>query len=515
MTPPAGDVPVARRGLITVAVVLGPLMQVLDSSIMSVSLHHMQGTLSAAQDQISWVLTSYLIAVAIMTPLSGVLSGLIGRRRLFLIAIAGFTTASMFSGLSDSLTELLILRFIQGFFGAALVPLSQSMLFDVYPREEYGMAMAWWGVGIMFGPVLGPTLGGYIVEYYSWRWVFFLNLPIGLLAFAMTWVLIPKTRGRRDGPFGYTGYIMLALGLVALQLMMDRGQRLDWFSTPEIVIAAGLAALGFYLFAINTWTSRRPFIDPAVLKDLNFVVGLVLKALFGVMLLGMLALVPQFLQNLAGYPVITTGLVMAPRGLATMVAAIIAGRLVRHVDPRRLIAFGMVVAALTMWHMSTFTPSVTPTHIVIVNALQGIGFGFFFVPLTTATFSTLAPGQRDVGTSLYALSGNIGKSVGVSVLVAYLVRNSQANHSVLVEYVTPFNKALAHVPLPEAWSLTDPAGLAALNAEIARQADLIAYINDFRLLSVIVLVCVPLAFLMRNPLRRVREPGPLDGQEAT
>jgi DHA2 family multidrug resistance protein len=511
---PAGvaAIQVRHRGLLTFAITLGPLMQVLDSSIMSVALRHMQGTLSAAQDQIAWVLTSYLVAVAIMTPLSGVLSSKFGRKRVFLVSIAGFIIASMLSGMSDSLTEILIYRFIQGFFGAALVPVSQSMMLDIYPREDFGVAMAWWGVGIMFGPVFGPTLGGYITEYYSWRWVFYLNLPVGVLAFMMISILAPETRDS-DRPFGYLGFLALALGMVCLQLMLDRGERLDWFTSTEIVILAALAGLGFYWFAINTATSRRPFIDAAVLRDKNFVLGLLIKALFGAVLIGMLALIPPFLQNLAGYPVITTGLVMAPRGIATMAAALIAGRLVKRIDPRHLIAFGMVVTALTTWQMSTFTPDVGPAEVFTVNFIQGIGFGFFFVPLSTVTFSTLAQSHRNVGTSFYALSSNVGKGIGVSILVAYLVRNSQANHSALVEYATPFNQALGHVPLPETWSFIHPQGLAAFNAVIAKQASLIAYVNDFRALALVILISAPLVYLMNNPLPRFAALAQTRGQE--
>lgn len=494
-----GPIPVTHRGLLTFAITLGPLMQVLDSSIMSVALRHMQGTLSAAQDQIAWVLTSYLVAVAIMTPLSGVLSTKFGRKRVFLVSIAGFVIASMMSGMSDTLTEILILRFVQGFFGAALVPVSQSMMLDIYPREDFGVAMAWWGVGIMFGPVFGPTLGGYITEYYTWRWVFYLNLPVGVLAFLMILALAPESRDR-SRPFGYLGFMALALGMVALQLLLDRGERLDWFTSPQIVVLAGMALVGLYWFAINTATSRRPFIEGAVLRDKNFVISMVLKALFGAVLIGMLALIPPFLQNLAGYPVITTGLVMAPRGIATMMAALTAGRLVKRVDPRRLICSGMVITALSTWHMSTFTASVAPAEVFVTNLVQGFGFGFFFVPLTTVSFSTLARSHRDVGTGLFALAGNIGKGIGVSALVAYLVRNSQANHSSLVEYATPFNKALGHVPLPESWSFIHPQGLAAFNMVISKQASLIAYVNDFRLLAVVILVCAPLVYLMSNPL---------------
>lgn len=499
LRPAASEPQVQHRGLVTAAVVLGPLMQILDSSSVSVALRHMQGSLSAAQDQVSWVLTSYLVAVAIMTPMAGVLSARIGRKRLFLISVVGFTISSMFSGMSDSLTEIIIFRFIQGIFGASLVPLSQSILLDTYPRERHGMAMAWWGVGIMFGPVFGPTLGGYITEYYSWRWIFYLNLPVGLFAYFMIYAFVRDVRQKTDAPFSYIGFLMLAVGIAAFQLILDRGERLDWLASPQIVTAVAVSVAGFYAFAAHTVYARRPFIDPAIFRDRNFVIGLGIKALFGIMLLGILALLPPFMLNLVNFPVVTAGLVMAPRGLATMVASLAVGWLLQRYEPRPLIMAGMLITAFSTWQLSTFTLDVSPAAIVMVNLVQGVGFGFFFVPLSTATFSTLPVRYRDVGTGLYALTGNIGKGLGVSIVVSFLVRNTQINREVLTGHITPYNEVLRHLNLPDMWNLANPSGIAALEAEITRQASVIAYINDFRLLTAMLLVCTPLVMLMRRP----------------
>lgn len=490
-----------RRGLITVALVLGPVMQVLDSSVMSIALTSMQGTLSAAQDQIAWVLTAYLIAVAVMTPLWGAMTDRFNRKSLFLFAIAGFTVASVLSGLGDTLNEVLVYRFLQGMFGAALVPLSQAGLMDVYEPKDYGVAMSWWGVGIMFGPVFGPTIGGYITEWYSWRWVFFMNVPVGLFGFLMVGLLVPPTTARRRRPFNYFGYLMLAVALGSLQFVLDRGERLDWWASPLMVGLACISAAAFWVFLVNSFTAAHPFVDPLILANRNFLFGMLLRVVFGILLFGSLVLIPPFLQNMLGYPVADAGLMMAPRGLATMVAAIIVGRIVKYLDPRKLIAFGMSLAAISAWQMSLLTLDASMSWIVVLIMLQGAGFACFFIPLSTATFSDMAAEQRDQGTAFFALTGNIGRSAGVAVLAGFLARNTQANHARLSEHASPFNDLIAHVPLPEAWNLAETAGLAALNAEITRQASMLAYIADFQLLTAVLVFCLPLTLLMRNPRR--------------
>ncbi len=492
-------IPVPSPGIVTFSVVLGATLQVLDTTMLTVALPHMQGNLSATQDEITWVLTSYLVAVAVATPAVGVLVARVGRKRLFLIAVAGFLATSVCSGLSDSLTEMVIFRFAQGVFAAPLVPVSQSVLFDVYPDEQRGVAMGWWTLGLMFGMTAGPSLGGLITEFHNWRGIFYVNLPIGALAFVMISVFVPRTGVKRDTRFGYFGFFVLALSLVSLQLLLSRGERMDWFNATEIIIAAGLTVSGFYIFAVHTLTSRHPFIHRDVFRDRNFVVGQTLMLMLGGQWLAALALLPPYIQVLAGYPVDITGLVLAPQGLGNMVGALVAGRLVARIDPRLPLAFGGMLIAGSTWMMSQFTPDLGPSDVAIAIAMHGLGLGFYFVPLTVISFSTLAPQHRDVGTSIYAVMRGFGSSIAASLVVAYVVRHTQANHANLVEHVTPFSETLRHLPLPGVWSLGDLKGLAALNAEVTRQAAALAYVDDFHWLAICMVAAIPLVLLIRMP----------------
>lgn len=498
----AGALPTGLRlKLITVALILAPLIQVFDTALLSVALREMQGSLSATQDQMAWVLTSYLIALAVMTPLWGAISSIFGRKPLLLLSIVGFITFSMLAGTSDTLREILIYRFCQGAFGAALIPLSQSSLLSIYRREDFSIAMGWWGVGIMFGPVFGPTLGGYLTEYFNWRWVFYLNLPLGLLAFAMIALLVPRQRNTPRRTFNYIGFFMLAVTVASVQFVLDRGERLDWFSSPAIIVLILVAAGAFWVFMVNSLTSRTPFVDPAIFRDRNYVFGIVLRILFGVFLFSSLVLVPPFLQNQGGYSMIDSGVVMAWRGAGAMFAAMFTGHLLKFIDPRKVILFGMVLSAYSMWEFSNFTQDIDLTSVVVINFVQGIALSCFIIPVNTVAFSSMAPEHRDVGTAFYSLLNNIGRSLGIALFASYLARNTQANHEILRAQITPFNDAVRHVGLPEVWNLDTLAGLQAVNVMVTAQAELIAYIIDFRLLAAIVVISMPAVFLLSNPLR--------------
>jgi len=496
-TVPATEYKGLRKALITATLCTGPVMQVLDSSAVAVALNHMQGSLSAAQDQMAWVLTSYLIAVAVATPFWGAMTEKFSRKFLFNFAIALFSVTSFLCGIADNLTELLVYRAIQGVFGAALIPLSQAALMDIYDPKDYGIAMGWWGVGLMFGPVFGPTIGGYVVEWYSWRWSFFINVPLGLASFLAVWVLIPPTPARRRRKFNFYGYMVLAISLGCLQFVLDRGQRYDWLESTAIITLLCVAGASFWLFVINSMTSEHPFIDPLILKNPNFAIGLILRAVFGILLFGALILIPPFLQKIGGYPVVDAGLLLAPRGLATMAAAMIVGKLVRHVDPRAIIIAGASMAGFSSWEMSMLPPDAPVATILTYILIQGVGTACFFIPLNSLAFSTLGPDQRDQGTSFFALTGNIGRSIGIAILSSYLVYGAQVNKSHLVEFATPYNDLLSHVPNPSAWSFDSMTGLAQLNAMVAHQADIIAYSMDFQLLSAMLFGCIPLVLLMR------------------
>ncbi|MEM8743423.1 MAG: DHA2 family efflux MFS transporter permease subunit [Pseudomonadota bacterium] len=488
-----------RLKLITVSLILAPLIQVFDTSLIAVALTHMQGSLSATQDQVAWVLTSYLIALAVMTPFWGAISSRFGRKPLLLISTAGFVGFSLLCGISDTLTEILIYRFIQGMFGAALIPLSQSALLSVYRREDFGVAMGWWGVGIMFGPVFGPTLGAYITEYFSWRWAFYLNLPIGLLAFTMVAILVPRAQKRIPRQFNYFGFVMLAIAIGSVQFILDRGERLDWYDSPTIIILSLIAAASFWVFLINSLTSKIPFVEPAIFRDKNYVSGIVLRVLFGVVLFGSVVLLPPFLQNQGGYPIIDSGIILAARGGGAMASALFVGYLLKFVDPRKVIFVGMLIAAVTMWQFSNFTQDIEIVSVMVVSFIQGISFSCFVIPVNTAAFSSISPEHRDAGTSFYSLLNNMGRSLGIALFVSYLARQTQANHALLGEKVTQFNDAVRHRELPEVWDLETVEGLSAIRRVVNQQAELIAYIDDFRLLAIVIVICMPVLLIMRNP----------------
>ncbi len=490
--------------LMTFALILAPLVQVFDTSVVAMALVQMQGSLSATQDQVAWVLTSYLIAITITTPLWGTLGSRFGRKPLLLISIAGFTTFSLLAGASQSLTEVLVYRFFQGVFGAALIPLALSSLLSIYPREKFSIAMGYWGVGIMFGPVFGPTLGGYIAEYYSWRWAFYLNLPIGLLAFTMVALLVPRPGSSTPRKFNYFGFIMLAIAVGTLQFILDRGNRMDWFSSPVIITLSLISATAFWLFLVNSFTSATPFIDPGLFLDRNYLAGTVLRVLFGAVLFGSLVLIPPFLQKQGGYSLIDSAWILAPRGFGTMCTSVLIGRLVQRVDPRKVMASGMLMTAATMYALSLFNGDIDRLSVTIICFIQGIAFGAFVIPVNTVAFSTLSPERRDLGTSFYSLLNNIGRNLGIAVLVTYFTHQAQASRSVLRDAVSPFNSAGQHGLLPDAWAMTETSGLAAINRVVAKQAELIAYINDFQIISIAVLCCLPVVFIMNNPHAKSR-----------
>jgi DHA2 family multidrug resistance protein len=490
---------VANRGAITACVILAVIMQALDTTIANVALPYIQGSVSASSDQINWVLTSYIVAAAIMTPPSGFLAGRFGRKRVLLTAIAGFVIASVLCGLAQSLDQIVLFRLMQGLFGAALVPLSQGFLLDMYSLEERGSAMALFGVSVMVGPVLGPVIGGWLTDNISWRWVFYINVPIGALAFAGISFFVIETKKDIAAKLDWLGFAALSVSIGALQIFLDRGEQLDWFSSGEIIIEAIVAASAFYIFLVHTFTSKRSFVNPRLFLDRNFALSFIFIFIVGVTYLASLALMTPYLQTLMGYPVMTAGIVMGPRGLGTMTCMFIVGRLIGRVDTRWLLTLGLGLTAWAMWVMTGWTPDVSQWTIVSIGFIQGAGLGFLFVPLTTVAFSTLPAALRGEGTGLYNLSRNIGSSVGISVVTALLTENVQVNHANIADYVTPFNHAFG---APAVARMLDPltaAGRAALDGMIGVQALIIAYIDDFKLLMILSLVVMPLVLLLKRP----------------
>ncbi len=489
-----------KRTWITLSVMLATVIQALDMTIANVALPHMQGTMGATQDQISWVLTSYIVASAIFMPLTGFLTARWGRKRVFMWSVVGFTLASMLCGAAQSLPEIVIFRLLQGVFGASLVPLSQAVLLDTYPPEGHGRAMAMWGVGVMVGPILGPTLGGWLTEYYNWRWVFYINLPLGALAWLGIAAFVRETPRDHSRRFDLLGFALLSLSIGALQMMLDRGQLLDWFASPEIIIEALLAGFALYLFVAHIFTHDQPFIEPGLFKDRNFSVGLVMIFVVGLILLTTMALLPPFLQNLLGYPVIDVGFLLAPRGVGTMVAMMLVGRLMGRVDGRYMILFGLLLTSFSLWEMTLFNANIDGWDIVRTGIGQGFGLGFIFVPLAATTFASLEVRYRNEGTALFSLMRNIGSSIGISIAIAYLAQRMQANHAAFAEYVNPFNLPLRQAIEAGVYNLSTTQGLAAINGEVTRQAAMLAYLQDFRLMMWVTLAAVPLVFLLRPPV---------------
>jgi len=493
--------PARRRG-ITAAVTLATLIQTLDSTIANVALPRMQGELGATQEQIAWVLTSYIVATAIAMPLTGLLADRWGRKRLFVSAVVGFTVASALCGAAQTLGQIVFFRVLQGAFGACLVPLSQAVLLDTWPRERHASVMAIWGVGVILGPILGPTLGGWLTEYHHWRWVFYINVPIGALTTVWLLARLPETPVDPTRRFDAAGFAFLAIALGSLQLMLDRGETLDWFTSREVVAEAAFAVLGLYLFVVHILTRPTPFIEPRLFADRNFSAGLVAGFGVGMVLFATLTLLPPFLQGLKGYPVVDVGLLLAPRGIGTMAAMIVVGRLGERVDPRHLILVGLALAAVSLQAMSRFDLDVTPRQIVWTGFVQGLGIGFVFPPLTAITFSSLAPRLRNEGAALLSLTRSLGSSVGISIVVSMLSRNTRINHAALAEHVDPSRLPLRLAVESGAWRLDTAEGLAAVQAEVARQAATIAFLQDFRMMAWVCVATAPLVLLMRRPAAR-------------
>jgi len=487
-----------NRPAVTLSVILAVIMQALDTTIANVALPYMQGSVSASADQINWVLTSYIVAAAIMTPPSGFLANRFGRKRILMVAVVGFVVASVLCGLAQSLVQIVAFRLMQGFFGAALVPLGQSVLLDIYTVEERGSAMAVFGVSVMVGPVLGPVIGGWLTDHYSWRWVFYINVPLGALAFAGISFFLRETKPSAAAKLDWLGFGSLSLAIAAMQVFLDRGAQLDWFSSFEILIEAVVCASALYIFLVHTFTAKKSFVNPALFLDRNFSVGVLFIFIVGITYLASLALLTPYLQTLMGYPVVTAGIVMGPRGLGTMACMFLVGRLIGRIDIRLLLMTGLLLTAWAMYDMTGWNPNVSQWTIAVTGFIQGAGLGFLFVPLTTVTFATLPPEQRADGTGLYNLSRNVGSSVGISVVSYLLTRNNQVNHATIASHVTAFNHAFDNSIVRHALSPWTASGRAALDQVIQTQASIISYIDDFKLMMILSLAAIPLVLLLRS-----------------
>jgi len=491
-----------HTALITFAVMLGTFMQVLDTTIANVALPNMQGTLNASQDQIAWVLTSYIVGSAIMTPPTGWLAGRFGRKRIYLLSMIGFVVASFLCGTATSLTEMVLLRAMQGIFGAAMVPISQAILLDSYPREKHGMAMAIFGIGVILGPIIGPVLGAYLTEYYTWRWVFFINIPVGVLAVIMTLAYVHETEINKIRYFDTWGFLFMSVAIGALQMMLDRGERQDWFNSPEILIELGLVMTGLWLFFVHAWRRRHPYIDLTLFRDRNFVLSNLLGFILFLCMYAIMSLIPPMVQNLLDYPVIIAGLVLMPRGVGTMISMMVLGRFSNHVKPRTTMTAGLLILAFSLFEMYHFNTQVDTWFITWTSFVQGIGIGLVMVPMFAAAFATLPSVQRTEGTSVFNLVRNIGGSFGISIVFTLLSRSTQINHQTLSAHMTPYNQAMQLSPLSTRMSLHNPHDLTLLNGLVTKQAAMIGFNNDFKLMMIISLAAIPLVLLMRPPKAR-------------
>ncbi len=500
-----------HRALITICLMIATLMQALDSTIANVALPYMQGSLSASADQITWVLTSYVVMAAILTAPIGWLANRFGRKNLFIACLAGFTITSMLCGIAGSLTQMVLYRMLQGAFGAGLVPLSQATLLDIYPPEQRGSAMSLWGMGVMVGPILGPTLGGYLTYDFNWRYVFFVNLPFGIIAILGLLFLMPKEKLAPKSSFDWLGFLVLSLGLAGLQIGLDRGEELDWLTSTTIIACFILSGLGFYLFLVHMVTARAPFIPRAIFNDRNFVAGLITMFSVGMVLLASSALLAPFLENLGNYPVETAGLVLAPRGLGTMAAMMIAGRVTNRLDPRLVMLSGYLALGASLAMQETWTQNESEWMMIVTIVIQGVGLGFVFVPLQVVSFFTMKPELRTQGASLLSLVRNVGSAIGISITSALLDHQTQYEHAVLAQYINPFARPLqAGGAVTRMLNPTTPAGAALLNRTINTQAQVIAYIDDYKFLLITVLPAAACLLLMRKPGKAPARPAQVE-----
>jgi MFS transporter, DHA2 family, multidrug resistance protein len=502
---PSSMIPGLRRNMVTICAMTATIMQALDTTIANVALPYMQGTLSASQDQINWVLTSYIVAAAIMTAPVGWVANRFGRKRIFIICSAGFTIASVLCGLAQDIGQMVLFRLMQGVFGAALVPLSQAVMLDSYTLQERAKAMSIWGMGVMMGPIMGPSLGAWLTETYSWHWVFFVNLPFGVFTVLGLVVFMDETKKNMNLRFDWFGFTALAVGIGSLQMALDRGEQLGWLESNEIIAEFIIAAIGFYYFLAHSLTTSQPFIQFALFKDRNFVGGCVFMAVMGLVLFSTMALSSPFLQNVINYPIITAGLLLASRGCGTFVAMMLVGRMMRHIEARTLIISGLSITCVSLFYMTYWTDQTGVTEIVTISIIQGFGFGLVFVPLSTVAFLTLPNHLRTDGTAMLTLMRNVASSIGISVVISQLTQGTRYNYAILSEHINPFNHAMQ---MPEIRSLLDMAtdkGRALADVIVRSQAQIAAFSQDYQMVMIFTACAIPLAIMIGSTKATLRK----------
>ena len=498
MSAPAtsGAKPAASPFLITCSIMLATIMQALDTTIANVALPHMQGSLSATQDQVAWVLTSYIVAAAIMTPPTGFLSAKLGRKRLFVWSVVGFTIASMLCGIASSVPQIVGFRILQGVAGAALRPLSQTVMLDLYPPRLIPRVMSLWSAAVILGPIAGPTLGGWITENLSWRWVFYINLPIGIFATLLIYTAMAKDPGGRQRPFDFVGFGALVAFIGGFQLLVDRGPSQDWFGSHEIWIEAAVCLAGLWVFVVQTATAEHPFFHRDLAKDGNFIGTTIFGLFVGVLLFSTTALLPSFMQQLLGYSAFQSGIASMPRGVGSLVSFLLVPMLVSRLGARAVLAVGLAGCILALWMMAQFDLSMTDGPIMLSGFIQGLGVGLLFAPLNTLAYATLDPSHRVEGTIVATMARSIGSSAGISVVQAMAIRGSALAHSELASKIDPSNPMIRD-SLPAIMDPTTARGLQVLNLEVTRQGAMIGYVDVFSWMTLATVLLVPLILILK------------------
>ncbi|MCB2073192.1 MAG: DHA2 family efflux MFS transporter permease subunit [Novosphingobium sp.] len=485
------------RILLTVFIMTAAVMNQVDVTIANVALPHIQGSTSASREQIGWVLTSYIVAMAIFIPMVGWLANRFGRRRVMLVSILCFTFASGLCGIAVNLEELILFRMLQGMSGAALVPLSQATLFDINPPEEHGKAMTIFGLAAITGPLFGPLLGGWLTENFSWRWCFLINLPLGLFSWMGLSAFMPEFRQEDSSRLDFLGFGLLALAIGSIQLMLDRGQILDWFDSAEIWTYAMMSLTCIYMFVVHSLTTRSPFVSLAVFADRNFVICSAVGFFLGILIYSPMALLPQMLEGLMGYPIMEVGVVLAPRGIGVLFAMLVMGRIIQHVEYRLLIVIGMLITGAAMYEMSSLSLQADERLIITTGIAQGIGSSMIFVPLTTMAFATLPARYRNEASAVNTLLRNFGASVGIAVTQALAVRTTATVQSRLTEGLRPDNPAI-RAGAPDL-DLNSPQVAAELSREAFRQASMVSYVDIFWAMFLVATLASLLVLLLRSP----------------